>query len=38
MLLDRVLALGGWEQPWNAGQLTVLPAEDRPAGWPPLGS
>ena len=38
MLLDRVLALGGWEQPWNSGQLTSLPAEDRPDGWPPLGS
>lgn len=38
MLLDRVLALGGWEQPWNSGQLTSLPAEDLPVGWPPLGS
>jgi 8-oxo-dGTP pyrophosphatase MutT (NUDIX family) len=37
MLLDRVLALGGWEQPWNSGQLTRLAAEDRPAGWPLLG-
>jgi 8-oxo-dGTP pyrophosphatase MutT (NUDIX family) len=37
MLLDRVLALGGWEQPWKSGQLTNLRAEDRPAGWPPLG-
>jgi 8-oxo-dGTP pyrophosphatase MutT (NUDIX family) len=38
ILLDRVLALGGWEEPWNSGQLTILPANDRPAGWPPLGS
>ena len=38
MLLDRVLALGGWEQPWNSGQLTSLPAEDRPTGWPQSGS
>jgi len=38
MLLDRVLALGGWEQPWNSGQLTSLPAEDLPAGWPQPGS
>jgi 8-oxo-dGTP pyrophosphatase MutT (NUDIX family) len=38
MLLDRVLALGGWEQPWNSGQLTSLPAEDLPAGWPEAGS
>jgi 8-oxo-dGTP pyrophosphatase MutT (NUDIX family) len=37
LLLDRVLALGGWEQPWNSGQLTTLRVEDRPAGWPPLG-
>ena len=37
MVLDRVLALGGWEQPWNSTELTSLPAEDRPAGWPPLG-
>ena len=36
MLLDRVLALGGWEQPWDSGQLTSLPVQDRPAGWPPL--
>jgi 8-oxo-dGTP pyrophosphatase MutT (NUDIX family) len=34
MLLDRVLALGGWEQPWDSGQLTNLPASERPAGWP----
>jgi hypothetical protein len=38
MLLDRVLALGGWEQPWNSGQLTSLPAQDRPTGWPQPGS
>jgi 8-oxo-dGTP pyrophosphatase MutT (NUDIX family) len=38
MLLDRVLALGGWEQPWDSSQLTHLPAEDQPAGWPPFGS
>jgi 8-oxo-dGTP pyrophosphatase MutT (NUDIX family) len=38
MLLDRVLALGGWEQPWDSSQLTNLPAEDQPAGWPPFGS
>jgi len=37
ILLDRVLALGGWEQTWNSGQLTTLAAEERPAGWPPLG-
>lgn len=37
MLLDRVLALGGWEQPWDSGQLTSLPAQERPVGWPPIG-
>ncbi|HUA43163.1 MAG TPA: CoA pyrophosphatase [Streptosporangiaceae bacterium] len=37
MLLDRVLALGGWEEPWDSSRLTDLPADDRPAGWPPLG-
>jgi 8-oxo-dGTP pyrophosphatase MutT (NUDIX family) len=38
LLLDRVLALGGWEQPWDANRLTMLPADDLPSGWPPLGS
>lgn len=37
LLLDRVLALGGWEEPWDASRLTNLPAGDLPAGWPPLG-
>jgi 8-oxo-dGTP pyrophosphatase MutT (NUDIX family) len=37
MLLDRVIALGGWEQPWDSGRLTTLPADELPAGWPPLG-
>ena len=35
MLLDQVLALGGFEQPWDSGRLTTLPAEELPAGWPP---
>jgi 8-oxo-dGTP pyrophosphatase MutT (NUDIX family) len=38
MLLDRVLALGGWEQPWDSSRLTKLAADDLPAGWPPLGT
>jgi 8-oxo-dGTP pyrophosphatase MutT (NUDIX family) len=38
LLLDRVLALGGWEQPWNSAHLTSLPAEDWPTGWPQPGS
>jgi 8-oxo-dGTP pyrophosphatase MutT (NUDIX family) len=37
LLLDRVLALGGWEEPWDSSRLTNLPADDLPAGWPPLG-
>ena len=37
LLLDRVLALGGWEEPWDSSRLTSLPADDLPAGWPPLG-
>jgi 8-oxo-dGTP pyrophosphatase MutT (NUDIX family) len=38
LLLDRVLALGGFEQPWDSGRVTTLPLEDRPAGWPALDS
>jgi len=37
LLLDRVLALGGWEEPWDSSRLTSLPTDDLPAGWPPLG-
>lgn len=36
-LLDRVLDLGGWAQPWDADRMTNLAADDLPAGWPPLG-
>ncbi len=36
MLLDRVLALGGFEQPWDSSSLTSLRADELPAGWPPL--
>jgi hypothetical protein len=35
MLLDRVLALGGFEQPWDSSRLTSLSADELPAGWPP---
>jgi 8-oxo-dGTP pyrophosphatase MutT (NUDIX family) len=35
-LLDRLIALGGWEQPWDSGHLISLPPDDLPAGWPPL--
>jgi len=34
MLIDRLLELGGWEQPWDAGRLMLLPADQMPAGWP----
>lgn len=35
LLLDRVLALGGWEVPWDSTSLTTLPAAELPTGWPP---
>jgi 8-oxo-dGTP pyrophosphatase MutT (NUDIX family) len=35
LLLDRVLALGGWEQPWDSARLTDLAADELPVGWPP---
>jgi 8-oxo-dGTP pyrophosphatase MutT (NUDIX family) len=35
LLLDRVLALGGWEQAWDSARLTRLRADELPAGWPP---
>jgi 8-oxo-dGTP pyrophosphatase MutT (NUDIX family) len=37
-LLDRILALGGWEQPWDASRITALAPDERPVGWPALGS
>jgi len=37
-LLDRLIALGGWEQPWDSGTTTALPPDEVPAGWPPLSS
>ncbi len=36
MLLDRVLALAGLEQPWDSSRLTSLRPDELPAGWPPL--
>jgi 8-oxo-dGTP pyrophosphatase MutT (NUDIX family) len=38
LLLDRVLAAGGFEQPWDSSRLTSLTAAELPAGWPPLGT
>jgi 8-oxo-dGTP pyrophosphatase MutT (NUDIX family) len=37
-VLDRLLALGGWERPWDASRVTTLEPAEQPAGWPPLGS
>jgi 8-oxo-dGTP pyrophosphatase MutT (NUDIX family) len=37
-LLDRLLALGGWEQPWDASHVTELTPDDLPDGWPVTGS
>jgi 8-oxo-dGTP pyrophosphatase MutT (NUDIX family) len=35
MVVDRLLALGGWEQPWDASRVTALPAgEITVDGWP----
>ena len=31
MLVDRLLALGGWELPWDSGRVEDLPPEARPA-------
>lgn len=37
-VLDQLLALGGWEQPWDSGTVATLGSAEQPAGWPPLGS
>jgi len=34
LVLDRVLALGGWELPWDSARLTNLAGDELPAGWP----
>jgi 8-oxo-dGTP pyrophosphatase MutT (NUDIX family) len=35
MVVDRLLALGGWEQPWDASRVTTLPAGELTVdGWP----
>jgi hypothetical protein len=31
LLVDRLLALGGWEQPWDSGRIEDLPPEALPA-------
>jgi len=37
-LLDRLLALGGWERPWDAAHVTELTPDDLPDGWPVTGT
>lgn len=37
IVLDQLLALGGWELPWDSRRVTNLAPADQPAGWPPLG-
>jgi 8-oxo-dGTP pyrophosphatase MutT (NUDIX family) len=37
-VLDQLLALGGWERPWDASRVTTLEPAEQPAGWPALGS
>jgi hypothetical protein len=31
-LVDRLLTLGGWEQPWDRGRVEELPPEALAAG------
>ncbi len=33
-LLDRLLALGGWEERWDSSHITALPPGELPVGWP----
>jgi 8-oxo-dGTP pyrophosphatase MutT (NUDIX family) len=37
-LLDRLLALGGWEQPWDESHVTELAPDELPDGWPVTGA
>ena len=37
-VLDQLLALGGWEQPWNSSTVTPLGPAEQPVGWPTIGS
>jgi 8-oxo-dGTP pyrophosphatase MutT (NUDIX family) len=37
-VLDQLLALGGWERPWDASRVITLEPAEQPVGWPPLGS
>ncbi len=35
-VVDQLLALGGWELPWDDGRVQVLAPAEQPVGWPPL--
>jgi 8-oxo-dGTP pyrophosphatase MutT (NUDIX family) len=37
-VLDRLLALGGWERPWDAAKVTELAPGELPDGWPTTSS
>jgi 8-oxo-dGTP pyrophosphatase MutT (NUDIX family) len=37
-VVDQLLSLGGWEQPWDSGTVTALGPAEQPAGWPAIGS
>jgi 8-oxo-dGTP pyrophosphatase MutT (NUDIX family) len=37
-LLDRLLALSGWERAWDASHVTELAPDELPDGWPVTGS
>jgi len=38
VVLDQLLRLGGWEQPWDSGTVVALGPAEQPMGWPPIGS
>jgi 8-oxo-dGTP pyrophosphatase MutT (NUDIX family) len=37
-VLDRLLAAGGWERPWDATRVTELAPGELPDGWPTTSS
>jgi 8-oxo-dGTP pyrophosphatase MutT (NUDIX family) len=37
-VLDQLLALGGWEQPWDSAAVSTLGPAEQPVGWPSIGS
>lgn len=38
LVLDRLLALGGWERPWDTARVSELPPGDLASGWPTTSS